>query len=149
MNPEEKLAIESPPSILTEVPRLQVIVETLQNKKGLDIAVMDLRQVSDAADFFVLCTGTSDAHVRALSEDVVDSMRRAGDRPWHVEGTQTRRWVLVDLVDIVIHILRSEAREFYALERLWGDAEIHRFEDQWDDPTQPLPLQGIPGADAE
>jgi len=106
---------------------------------------MDLRQVSDTADYFVLCTGTSDAHVRALSEDVADRMRQLGDRPWHVEGTQTRRWVLIDLVDIVVHVFRREAREFYALERLWGDAEIQRFEDQWEDPTQPLPLEGLPG----
>ena len=144
MSAKEHDPIDSPPALLTEEPRLQVIVETLQEKKALDIAVMDLRQVSDAADYFVLCTGTSDAHIRALSDDVVEALRRAGDKPWHVEGTQTRRWVLVDLVDIVVHILRREAREFYALERLWGDAEIHEFEDQWEDPTEPLPVSPLP-----
>lgn len=122
-----------------------MIVEALQSKKGLDILVMDLRPVSDAADFFVLCTGTSDAHVRALSEDVIDSLRHVGERPWHVEGAQTRRWVLIDLVDIVIHVLRREAREFYALERLWGDADMHPFEDQWDDPTEALPVGQVSG----
>ena len=122
-----------------------MIVETLQSKKGLDIAVMDLRQVSDAADFFVLCTGTSDAHVRALSDDVVESLRRVGERPWHVEGAQTRRWVLIDLVHIVVHVLRREAREFYALERLWGDADIYQFEDQWGDPAEALPVGEVCG----
>lgn len=98
--------------------------------------LIDLREVSDAADFFVICTGTSEPHIRALANDLSETLREAGDKPWHVEGTESLRWVLVDLVDVVIHIFRDEAREFYALERLWGDADATRFEDQFDATTQ-------------
>ena len=117
----EECAIDSA-SPLKEDPRLQLIVESLQSKRGVDILVMDLRGISDASDYFVLCTGTSDLHVKSLSVAVVDELKKEGHRPWHVEGLNQRRWVLVDLVDIVIHVFSLEAREFYALERLWGDA---------------------------
>ena len=124
------------PSPLDNDPRLQLIVDTLQDKKALDILLIDLREVSDAADTFVICTGTSEPHVRALSNDVVDALREAGHKPWHVEGRESLRWVLVDLVDVVIHIFRQEARDFYALERLWGDADKHTIENGADaDPS--------------
>ena len=96
-----------------------------------------MRGVSDAADFFVLCTGNSEPHVRALANDATDKLREAGHRPWHIEGTISFRWVLVDLVDIVIHVFRQEARELYALERLWGDADISRFDDNWTEEGNP------------
>ena len=105
-------------------PRLRVIADALVGKKGLDIVVMGLRSVTDIADFFVLCTGASDLHVRSLAQEVVDRLRESGDRPWHVEGMQQGRWVLVDNVDIVVHVFNGDAREHYALERLWGDAEL-------------------------
>ena len=91
------------------------------------MVIIDLRGISDAADYFVICTGTSEPHVRALAGDVVATLREAGHKPWHVEGTESLRWVLVDLVDIVIHIFGKEARGFYALERLWGDGAMTRF----------------------
>ena len=116
-------------------PRLRVIVDTLLAKRGLDIVVMDLHPVTDVADYFVLCTGTSDLHVRSLAEDVVDRLKDSGHRPWHVEGMAHRRWVLVDAVDIVIHVFRSDAREHYALERLWGDAELYAVEDDAGQPA--------------
>ena len=112
--------------------RLKLIVETLQDKKALDVVGLDLRGKSDSADFFVICTGTSDPHVKSMGSDVVDALRSAGHRPWHVEGLDSLRWGLVDLVDVGIHTFRHEARAFYALERLWGDAESVEFEDQWD-----------------
>ncbi|MCC7261817.1 MAG: ribosome silencing factor [Candidatus Latescibacteria bacterium] len=102
--------------------RVRRIAELLQDKKGIDIVLLDLRAVTDTADFFVLCSGTSDLHVKALAEEVCDQLRIAGQGPWHVEGYESRRWVLVDFVDIVVHIFRQEIRDFYALERLWGDA---------------------------
>ncbi|MFH1568013.1 MAG: ribosome silencing factor [Gemmatimonadota bacterium] len=132
---KDRSPIDPAASLLDREPRLRLIVEILQSRKGLDIAVMDLRRVTDAADYFVLCTGNSDVHVHALSQDLVERLTQSGERPWHVEGAETRRWVLVDLVDIVIHLLRREAREFYALERLWGDAEIYHFADAWDEPV--------------
>jgi ribosome-associated protein len=102
--------------------RVQRIAGLLQDKKALDVVLLDLRAVTDTADFFVLCSGTSDLHVKALAEELCDQLEAAGEGPWHVEGYETRRWVLLDFVDIVVHIFRQEVREFYALERLWGDA---------------------------
>lgn len=123
-------SITSEADLLSADPRLRLIVDALTDKKALDIVVMDLREVSDASDYFVVCTGTSEPHVRALANDLVGVLREAKQRPWHVEGTETLRWVLVDLVDIVVHIFRQEARDFYALERLWGDAETLHLDDE-------------------
>ena len=125
---------------------MRLIVDTLRDKKGLDLLVLDLRQVSDVADYFVLCTGTSEPHVRALAGDLVERLRAEGHRPWHVEGMGTLRWVLVDLVDIVVHVFRRDAREFYALERLWGDADTTAFDDGEED-EDVVPAAGELGGD--
>ena len=116
--------------------RVRRIVEILQGKKALDILLMDLRSLTDAVDYFVLCSGTSAQHVKALAEEVAKTTKEEGEGPWHVEGYSTRRWVLIDYVDIVVHVFRREAREFYALERLWGDAECTAFEDTWEGPVE-------------
>jgi ribosome-associated protein len=111
-------------------PRLRVIVDALREKKGLDIVIMGLEAVTDVADYFVLCTGSSDLHVRSLAQEVVDQLKESGHRPWHVEGMEQKRWILVDVVDVVVHVFRNDAREHYALERLWGDAELFTVEDE-------------------
>ena len=116
--------------------RIDQIIEVLLDKKGTDILLMDLRGLSDAADFFVLCTGTSEQHVKTLADEVAQSLKEAGDPPWHTEGGSTRRWILVDFVDIVVHVFRQEARDFYALERLWGDAQCTEFADEWTAPPE-------------
>jgi ribosome-associated protein len=120
-----------------EEPRIDKIVEVLQGKKGIDILLMDLRGISDAADYFVLCTGTSEQHVKTLADEVAQTLKEAGDGPWHIEGSDTRRWILVDFVDIVVHVFRQEARDFYALERLWGDAQCTEFTDTWEPDASP------------
>ena len=109
---------------------IEPIVEALQSKKGLDILLMDLRASTDTVDYFILCSGTSELHVKSLAEEVVGQLKRAGQPPWQVEGYKERNWVLIDFVDIAVHIFRRETREFYALERLWGDAECTRYEDE-------------------
>ena len=119
-------------------PLLEPILETLRDRKALDLVVIDLRGISDTADYFVLCSGTSEPHIRSLTDDLVDQLRRQGHRPWHVEGRQSLRWVLVDFVDVVVHIFGREAREFYGLERLWGDAPATRLPDGWEE-EQPAP----------
>jgi ribosome-associated protein len=80
--------------------------------------------VSNAADYFVIATGTSDTHVRTLAERVLQAIERAGRRPHHVEGIQTGRWALLDFVDIVIHVFHPTLRDYYQLERLWADAPL-------------------------
>jgi ribosome-associated protein len=84
--------------------------------------VLDLRQLSDAVDFFVIVSGTSDTHVRAIAEHVIATLQAEGMRPYHVEGLSQGRWVLVDYVDFVVHVFHPTLRSFYQLEGLWGDA---------------------------
>jgi ribosome-associated protein len=98
------------------------------DRKGLDQVVLDLRGLSDATDYFLLVTGTSDSHVRAIAEHVVEELRKEGVRPSHVEGLRSGRWVLIDYFDFVVHVFHPAAREFYQLERLWGDAPAHALE---------------------
>ncbi len=84
--------------------------------------MLDLRKVSDAADFFVIASGSSDVHVRALAEHVIQAIDRAGGRPHHIEGVAAGRWALLDYVDVVVHIFHPTLRAYYQLERLWADA---------------------------
>jgi ribosome-associated protein len=97
--------------------------------KGEDLVVLDLRGAADFADYFLLCTGNSDTHVRALADAVYEGMKKAGQQAWHSEGVAARKWVLFDFVDVVIHIFLSDTRNFYGLERLWGDVPTEKIED--------------------
>ncbi len=98
-------------------------VEAILEKKGRDVLVMDMQGVSGVADVFVLCTGDSDLQIKAIADAVQDRIReRHAERPWHVEGYEFRQWVLLDYVDLVVHVFLEERRAFYGLERLWGDA---------------------------
>jgi ribosome-associated protein len=90
--------------------------------KATDVLLLDLHGLSDATDFFLIASGTSDTHVRSIAGHVMDELRRLGARPHHVEGLAQGRWVLVDYVDLVVHVFHPAMRRFYQLERLWGDA---------------------------
>lgn len=98
------------------------VVHAIEDRKGEKIVVLDLRGLSDAADYFVIASGTSDAHVRGIADGVVQALEAAGHPANHVEGLTTGRWVLLDFVDIVVHLFHPETRAFYRLERLWQDA---------------------------
>jgi len=108
----------------------QVAVKGLQEKKGMDIVVLDLRRVKGAfADFFVIGHGSSDRQVEALADSVEDEVRKAlNERPFHREGGEKAAWILLDYVNVVVHVFSEEKRQFYGLEELWGDAEVTRFE---------------------
>ena len=99
-------------------------VEAISDRKGADLVVLDLRRVNDATDFFVIASGTSDAHVRGLCDAVLDRLASHGFRAHHVEGVTGGRWVLIDFVDFVVHLFHPQARAFYQLERLWSDAPV-------------------------
>ncbi|OGU03929.1 MAG: ribosome silencing factor [Gemmatimonadetes bacterium RBG_16_66_8] len=101
---------------------IHAAVETLVEHKAADIVVLDLRRISDATDYFVIASGTSDTHVRALAEHVLQACERQGHRAHHVEGLPAGRWVLIDFVDFVVHVFHPSLRQFYQLERLWADA---------------------------
>jgi ribosome-associated protein len=90
--------------------------------KAQDVAVLDLHGVTDVTDYFVIASGTSDTHVRSVAERVMEGMKAAGNPVHHVEGLQQGRWVLLDFVDVVVHVFHPTMRAFYQLERLWGDA---------------------------
>jgi ribosome-associated protein len=94
------------------------------DRKATDVTILDLRKVSSATDYFVIASGTSDTHVRAVAEHVQDELRKEGVRAHHVEGVTTGRWVLLDYVDFVVHVFHPVLREFYQLERLWSDADV-------------------------
>lgn len=96
--------------------------ELAQELKAHDVVVLDLRGISTATDYFVIAGGTSDVQVKAIAEHVVDELKKDGVRPEHLEGLRGGRWVLLDYVDFVVHVLHPQARDFYQLETLWGDA---------------------------
>lgn len=103
-------------------PTLQLALAAIGDLKATDVVVLDLRKLNDATDYFVIASGTSEAHVRGIAESVIEKMARAGHRIHHVEGLTTGRWALLDFVDFVIHLFHPETRAFYQLERLWDDA---------------------------
>ncbi len=103
---------------------VRLAVDAVSDRKGADLIVLDLRRVNDATDFFVIASGTSDAHVRGLSDAVLDRLASNGFRAHHVEGVTGGRWVLIDFVDFVVHLFHPQARAFYQLERLWCDAPV-------------------------
>jgi len=96
--------------------------ELALEKRAENVTLIDLRKLGAATDFFVICTGSGERHVRAIADHVVQEMSKRGLRPWHVEGYTSRKWILVDYVDVVVHVFNSETRRFYSLETLWGDA---------------------------
>tara|TARA_B100000809_G_C14875421_1_gene437138 strand:- start:134 stop:529 length:396 start_codon:yes stop_codon:yes gene_type:complete len=122
---------------LHENEKIKRIVEILQDKKGLDITLLDLRKLTDTSDYFLLSTGTSEQHVRSLASELREKLAEIGEKPWHVEGADSGRWILLDYVHFVVHIFRQEARDFYSLERLWGDAERTEFKDRWETEEEP------------
>ncbi|HEY6092151.1 MAG TPA: ribosome silencing factor [Gemmatimonadales bacterium] len=103
---------------------LSQVVNALMDRKAVDPVVLDLRGLCSATDYFVIVSGTSDAHVRGMADHLVAALAPEGIEPHHVEGLAQGRWVLLDYVDFVVHVFHPELREFYQLERLWGDAPV-------------------------
>jgi len=101
---------------------LRAAAEAAASKKATDLVGLDLSGLDGVADFFLICSASSEPQVRAIAEAVEDQLRAIGARPWHVEGREGRRWVLLDYVDLVVHVFHEKTREYYLLERLWGDA---------------------------
>jgi ribosome-associated protein len=114
----------------TSSPLVDAVVKGIQEVKGKDIVHLDLRGLPNTvADHFVVCHGDSDTQVDAIAGSVEKMVRELiGERPWHVEGRENRGWVLVDYVDVVVHIFHKEKRIFYGLEDLWADAVRQRYD---------------------
>lgn len=104
-------------------------VELAQSKKAEDVVLMDLRRVTNITEFFVVCTARSDAQLRAVADGITEGLAAQKHKVWHAEGYGQNSWVLLDYVDFVVHVFLPDTREYYALERLWGDAPVQRFPD--------------------
>ena len=96
--------------------------QLVHDMKAQDVVLLDLKGVTDMSDYFLIATGTSDTHVRAIAQHVELEMKKAGAPAHHVEGAEQGRWALLDFVDVVVHVFHPTLRNFYQLERLWGDA---------------------------
>ncbi|MGB3340797.1 MAG: ribosome silencing factor [bacterium] len=102
---------------LSEKDAARYLAKLIDEKKGYDIIIFDLRGLSPITDYFVICTGLSDIHNRNIAGALIDH-----EKPYHFEGLESGNWVLLDFVDVIVHIFLKEIRDFYGLERLWGDA---------------------------
>lgn len=105
------------------------IAELIFNKKGYNVRILDLKEVASFADYFVICSADSDTQVKAIADEIDRSLKDQGLKCWHKEGYRSLNWVLLDYVDVVVHVFKREMREFYNLEKLWGDAPVIEVED--------------------
>ncbi len=101
---------------------LRLAAEAAVAKKARDPLALDLKGLEGVCDYFFLCSCTSEPQVRAVAEHIEDVLREHGVRPWHIEGREGRRWVLLDYVHVVVHVFHEKTRDYYLLDRLWGDA---------------------------
>ena len=108
-----------------------VIVDGIQDKKGKNVVQLDLRKLHDApADFFIICEGDSNVHVKAISDSIHKKVKETFfSNPNHVEGSQGARWVLMDYFDTVVHVFHRDTRGFYELEDLWSDGNVKQYEE--------------------
>lgn len=109
---------------------IEVIAEALLDKKAEDITVLDVHELTTLADKFIVCHATSDVQIKAIASNVYkETSEKLNEKPWKEEGRESRRWVILDYVNVVVHIFKKELREYYALERMWNDAPVRKIED--------------------
>jgi ribosome-associated protein len=106
-------------TILTEK-----ITDLIFSKKGSEVKVLDLRELTTIADYFIICSADSEIQVKAIADEIDKRLHEEGIRLWHKEGYRSSNWILLDYVDVVVHVFKKTIREFYNLERLWGDAPV-------------------------
>ena len=122
--PEPKTKPEVDPRIFAEL-----MANAALEKKAEDIKILDIRGITDIADHFVIVTGNGGLHVKAIA-DYIQNESNVSEKPWHIEGYDNLKWVLLDYVDVVIHIFEKETRDYYDIERLWADAETTTISDE-------------------
>ena len=101
-----------------------LIADAVEDLKGIDLLVLDVRDLASFTDFLVICTGSSDRHVKALGDGIKGKLRAANVKPLHTEGYEQGAWVLIDFVDYLVNVFTPETRRFYQLERVWRDAPV-------------------------
>ncbi len=106
---------------------VESIIEGIEETKGVRIVSINMKSIpNSASDYFVICEGTSSTHVKSIAGNVEEFVKKqTGYRPWHIEGVQNAEWILIDYVNVVVHIFQAETRSHYNLESMWGDAEIN------------------------
>jgi ribosome-associated protein len=110
------------PTPVPTLDRVRQAVSAADDRKAVDLKVLQLEKVTDFTDYFLICSGTSERQVQAIADAVQEKLREHRVRPLHVEGYNRAQWVLIDYGDLVVHVFQEEQRRYYALERLWGDA---------------------------
>lgn len=105
---------------------LELVLSIADDMKANDITSIDVRHLTDVTDTIVVCSGTSNRHTRSISEQLISTIKAQGFKPLGVEGQEEGEWVLVDLGDVVVHVMLPQVREFYSLEKLWGATERQR-----------------------
>jgi len=109
---------------------IALILLGIEEVKGHDINLLDLREIENTVcDYFIICNGTSNTHVKAIVGSIQKTVSKAiKDKPWHIEGEDNAEWVLMDYVNVVVHVFQKQIREYYDIEGLWGDAKFTRIE---------------------
>lgn len=109
----------------------KTIIKAIQDKKGENIVSLDLRKIHEAvADFFIICEATNQPQIRAIADAIEDEVKKkVGENPYHQEGRENMQWVLIDYVNIVVHVMLPENRKFYKLEEMWSDAVLQEHND--------------------
>ncbi|TMM56088.1 ribosome silencing factor [Maribacter algarum] len=109
---------------------ISLILQGIEDVKGHDIVLLDLREIENTVcDYFIICNGTSNTQVNAIVGSIQKTVSKAiKDKPWHIEGQDNSEWVLMDYVNVVVHVFQKQIREFYDIEGLWGDAKFTEIE---------------------
>jgi ribosome-associated protein len=113
---------------LTPKQLARTIARLALDKNAFDIMLLDLRKSTDVTKYFVVISGSVDVHVKAIADNIVEGLKEKKIRAWHVEGYKNLQWVLLDYVDVVVHIFQPDVRQYYSLEKLWGDAPEEKIE---------------------
>lgn len=111
----------------------RVVIHGMQEKKATDILLLDLRNIHNSiTDFFVICSGNSDNQIDAIATSIDEEVYKAsGQSPWHKEGLQNKEWILLDFVNVVVHVFNKEKRAFFDIESLWGDAKVTSIDENY------------------
>jgi ribosome-associated protein len=108
---------------MKQTPLLKLVKAAVEDAKAFDLKVLDVRTLTTITDYMVICTGTSNRHVKSIADNVIEKSKQSGHRPLGVHGEEGGEWVLVDLADILVHVMQAQTRAFYQLEKLWDMKE--------------------------
>ena len=125
--PTQKQKQTKPSGIIRHAQRISRL---MLEKKALDVKIIDVRKITTLTDFFVLCTSESEPQTRAITDHIHDQMKANGMKAWHIEGYENLDWVLLDYVNIVVHVFSRDSRDYYDLDRLWADGKITQVHDK-------------------